>query len=143
MDDRCVHQLQQLFEWAHAPGSTLILIITIKSDFVQTLPRPQHQVVFKPFDDGTLVAILSAYVGTDVQSVMLELCAKQASGSVRRARQVCCLAIEFALGSNSSVVTLSHMEMLQALLQLTLTDHMALLLLHYSSNSAHVAAVCM
>jgi Cdc6-like AAA superfamily ATPase len=98
-------ELQQLYEWAQ-PTSRLILIGIARSDLV---PRLQQQVVFKPYTEGDLVAILRYKVDTAVQPALLELCAKQASGNAWRAGKVCAAAIKLALRERS-VVTSSHME---------------------------------
>jgi hypothetical protein len=75
-------QLQQLYKWAHTAGAKLILISASRYDVTQTLPGLQQagilpvQVVFNPFTDNVVVAILSARVGSVVPAAALELCAQ-------------------------------------------------------------------
>jgi hypothetical protein len=115
-------QLQQLSEWT--AGSKLILISAGRTELSQTVP--QHgvvpvQVEFKCYTESDIVAILSANSGSVVQPLALELCAKQASGDVRRACELCMLAVKLAdIDSNNSCeeVTLKHVEQAVSFLEL-------------------------
>jgi Cdc6-like AAA superfamily ATPase len=106
------HEVQQLLEWAHTAGCRLILLGTDTSDLAQTLPRPQHLVVFKKLTESDVLAILTVQAGAAVLEAAYALCAKYSNGDANRAREVCLLATQLALRdrNKSSVVTVSHME---------------------------------
>jgi Cdc6-like AAA superfamily ATPase len=114
-----LQQLQQLFKWVHTDGSRLILVTEGQIKLSQLMPGPQQhgivpvQVVFDPFTESYLVAILEANGGSVVQPAALELCAKHACGNARWARELCLLAVQYADSDSTNstrAVTLSHMQ---------------------------------
>jgi Cdc6-like AAA superfamily ATPase len=100
-------QLQQLFEWT--TGSKLILITTARADLTQTMPGLQQlgtapvQVVFEPFPDSDLEAILEDYLDTRVPPAALKLWAKHASGDASRALRLCELTLQWAVSTKTGV----------------------------------------
>jgi Cdc6-like AAA superfamily ATPase len=103
-------QLQQLFEWT--TGSKLILITTARADLTQAMPGLQQlgttpvQVVFEPFPDSDLVAILEDdlyHLDRPVQPAALKLWAKHASGDASRALRLCEFTLQWAVSAETGV----------------------------------------
>eukprot|EP00953_Heterococcus_sp_UTEX-ZZ885_P024600 13451-Heterococcus_DN1.PRE.2 len=112
IDDLDVHDAQQVLEWAHAPGSRLILVGIARSTLPKTLPEPRQHVVFEPCTDSDVKGWVKMCVGKEVQPAALALCVQHASGNKRRAAALCKHAVQLALSdrNKSNGVTLSHME---------------------------------
>eukprot|EP00953_Heterococcus_sp_UTEX-ZZ885_P031661 16593-Heterococcus_DN1.PRE.2 len=109
-------QLEQLFKMT--AGSRLILGTDGQADVSLLYPGLQQhsvvpaQVLFAPYAESEIVAILSARCGSAVQPAALKLCAKHASGNAVRALKTCILAVELAVSDCdcSGEVTLRHMR---------------------------------
>jgi Cdc6-like AAA superfamily ATPase len=106
-------QLQQLFQWAPAAGSRLILIASSKADGLQ-----QHgtalKLVIDPYTESDVVAILDDHFDDSaiVQRAVLELCARHANGDVDRAYKLCIVAADIAMRdcNNTGEVTIDDMK---------------------------------
>jgi Cdc6-like AAA superfamily ATPase len=70
---------------------------------LQQLGTAPVQVVFNPFPDSDLVAILEDDLDTPVQPAALKLWAKHASGDARRALRLCELTLQWAVSAETGV----------------------------------------
>jgi len=115
--------LYQLFQWASAPNSQLILIgianaIDLHDRFLPDLEKMGYKLpmlVFSPYNQVELKEILQARVsseGYQFEDIALELCARKiaaSSGDLRKGIDVCRQAVLLAGENDTQVVTKAHL----------------------------------